>query len=143
MQNPPHTDTLRGGPLYGSGASRIHTGYGAVRGWSCAKKIGNTQAENGRPGWIDVFPASQDRRTRRSHGRSRRFMAVVGAPWINKLTNAAAWGFHCIGCKKQYRSRPLHWRRKYCLETFDDHIEQCGRIVNGQHCLADSATRER
>jgi hypothetical protein len=67
----------------------------------------------------------------------RRFMAVVRAPWVKRLTNAVEWGFHCAGCQKEYRSRPLHWRRKYCLETFEHHIAQCGAIENGIHRSKD------
>lgn len=70
----------------------------------------------------------------------RRFMAVVRAPWIKRSTNAVEWGFHCVGCKKQHRSRPLHWRRKYCVETFSDHIEECGRIDNYEHRVDGSFT---
>lgn len=65
----------------------------------------------------------------------RRSMAFVRAPWINRSTNTAEWGFHCVACKRQHRCRPLHWRRKYCVETFGDHIEECGRIYDGEHHL--------
>lgn len=63
----------------------------------------------------------------------RRFMAIVRVPWIVRPTSTVDWGFHCVGCQKHYRSRPLHWRRKYCLETFEHHIEQCGPIKDGVH----------
>ena len=69
-------------------------------------------------------------------GRSsnpRRFMAIVHAPWVDLATNLANWGFHCVGCEKEYR-RPLHWRRKYTVDTFNDHLNQCGSISNGKHC---------
>jgi hypothetical protein len=69
----------------------------------------------------------------------RRFMAVVRAPWIKPSTNAVEWGFHCVGCKKKYRDRPLHWRRKYCVETFSDHIEECGCVYDGEHHLDGSS----
>jgi hypothetical protein len=65
----------------------------------------------------------------------RRFMAVVRAPWTKRFTNAVEWGFHCVGRKRKYRARPLHWRRKYCFETFSDHIEECGRVHDGEHHL--------
>jgi hypothetical protein len=65
----------------------------------------------------------------------RRFMAVVRAPWINPSTNAVEWGFLCVGCKREYRARPLHWRRKHCVETFSEHIEECGRVHDGEHHL--------
>jgi hypothetical protein len=65
----------------------------------------------------------------------RRFMAVVRAPWIKPSSNAVEWGFHCVGCKRQYRSRPLHWRRKYCVETFSDHIRECRSVRDGEHHL--------
>jgi len=63
----------------------------------------------------------------------RRFMAIVRVPWIKRLTNTVEWGFHCTGCKKQYRCRPLHWRRRYCSKTFEHHIAQCGTVENDVH----------
>jgi hypothetical protein len=65
----------------------------------------------------------------------RRFMTIVHAPWIRQATNAAEWGFHCVGCNNY---RPLHWRRKYCAETFDEHIKECRRIFSdGRVCWLD------
>lgn len=64
----------------------------------------------------------------------KRFVAVVRAPWLNPYTKLEDWGFHCIGCQRQYRARPLHWRRKYSMYTFDDHIRECGQINGGSHC---------
>lgn len=66
-------------------------------------------------------------------GRSsnpRRFMAIVHAPWLNLRTKSLEWGFHCVGCQKKYERRPLHWRRKFTTGTFNDHIRQCGDIMD-------------
>jgi hypothetical protein len=63
----------------------------------------------------------------------RRFMGVVRAPWINLSTNAVEWGFHCVGCEDKHIDRPLHWRRKYCVETFNAHIEECGSVHDRKH----------
>jgi hypothetical protein len=63
----------------------------------------------------------------------RRFMAIISVPWIKRLTNTVEWGFHCTVCRKQHRCRPLHWRRRYCSETFEHHIAQCGIVENGVH----------
>ncbi|KAF2207767.1 hypothetical protein CERZMDRAFT_50397 [Cercospora zeae-maydis SCOH1-5] len=73
-----------------------------------------------------------------------RFMAIVRAPYVSLPDNPAEWGFHCAGCERKYRSRPLHWRRKYASDTFDLHIRQCGSVINGEHCLQhrDSESRE-
>lgn len=66
----------------------------------------------------------------------RRFMAIVRAPWIQTSTNSVEWGFHCKGCERCYRERPMHWRRKYNAATFADHLEGCGPIVGGVHRLS-------
>ena len=60
-------------------------------------------------------------------------MGVVRAPWINLSTNAVEWGFHCVGCEDKHIDRPLHWRRKYCVETFNAHIEECGSVHDRKH----------
>jgi hypothetical protein len=78
---------------------------------------------------------------RRRPGRSVRETPVsdarrfIRAPWIRPPTNAVGWGFHCVGCKEHHVRRLLHWRRKYCVETFSHHIEQCGRVHDGKHHL--------
>lgn len=64
---------------------------------------------------------------------AKRFMAVVRAPMVNVPTGSIEWGFHCVGCKRQYRQRPLHWRRKFTPDTFKLHVEYCGPVVNGEH----------
>lgn len=93
-----------------------------------------SQKAAGVPGPVPRQPPSAMVRGKRT-GDARRFMAAVHAPWVDMPTNSAEWGFHCVGCERQYRCRPLHWRRKYIVNTFNDHILECGRIINGSHCL--------
>jgi hypothetical protein len=69
-------------------------------------------------------------------GNPLRFVAVIRTPWFNRASRELVWGFHCIGCKTFYSSRPLHWRRKFTVESFIEHIEQCGNIENGEHSSA-------
>lgn len=92
--------------------------------------------------WQKKMEAYQQGRLRRRpiiHARrggiadARRFMAIVRAPWIQESTNFVEWGFHCKGCERCYRERPMHWRRKYNAATFADHLEECGPIVDGAH----------
>ena len=61
----------------------------------------------------------------------KRFMAVVPAPWVDALTEQTVWGFHCMGCKDEScPDRPLGHMRIYNVETFEDHLRQCGPIVD-------------
>lgn len=66
----------------------------------------------------------------------RRFMAVVRTPWLDLRTKSLEWGFHCVGCERQYRCRPMHWRRKFTRGTLLDHIRECGDIIDRAHHLA-------
>lgn len=70
-------------------------------------------------------------------------MAVVRAPSMSLPAASKEWGFYCEGCRDQTRSRPLHWRRKYTVETFKDHILQHGHIVDGVHCPQEGSLVER
>lgn len=63
----------------------------------------------------------------------RRFMAVVRAPCLDVSSGTKEWGFHCSGCRRDYRSRPFHWRRKYSPSTFLDHVRECGQRSQGSH----------
>ncbi|KAJ6441513.1 F-box domain-containing protein [Purpureocillium lavendulum] len=65
-------------------------------------------------------------------GNPLRFAAVCRVPWLDKQTQRAEWGFHCLGCKYETRL-PLHFRRKFTRASFEKHIEQCGKIVDGRH----------
>jgi hypothetical protein len=63
---------------------------------------------------------------------ARPYMAIVRIPWVSRLTRtvtAVEWGFHCRACSKQ-NNRPLgqHWLRKFCAETFEEHLAECGPI---------------
>ena len=71
----------------------------------------------------------------------RRFMAIIRTPWWNRITHSLDWGFHCVGCKRQHRCRPLHWRRKFTTTKFDEHIRRCGEIQDGIHCMESNGIR--
>jgi hypothetical protein len=68
-------------------------------------------------------------------GNPLRFMAIVHMPCLVKGTRELEWGFHCIGCEDLDHSRPLHFRRKFTLATFTEHLEQHGNIRNRKHYL--------
>jgi len=64
---------------------------------------------------------------------ARRFVAIVRAPWVDPSTGSPVSGFYCVGCERETRRRPLHWRRRYTTEKFLEHLQQCGPIENGAH----------
>ena len=66
-------------------------------------------------------------------GNPVRFMAVTRAPWFNKVSRVAEWGFHCLGCEIAYANRPMHFRRKFTPNQFKEHLRQCGDIRDGKH----------
>ncbi len=68
-------------------------------------------------------------------GNPLRFMAIVRTPWLNKSSQELEWGFHCTGCQRSHCSRPLHFRRKFTVESFKEHIRECGNIRHGRHHL--------
>ncbi|PYI03077.1 hypothetical protein BO78DRAFT_400088 [Aspergillus sclerotiicarbonarius CBS 121057] len=63
----------------------------------------------------------------------RRFMGVMRAPLLRGMMVAPEWGFHCLACKPHHYGRPLHWRRMYMVDSFRDHVGECGEIVEGKH----------
>lgn len=63
----------------------------------------------------------------------KRFMGIIRAPFFNPQTGFSDWGFHCMACKPHHYCRPLHWRRKYTVQSFQDHIRECGEIKEGKH----------
>ncbi|KAJ0414687.1 hypothetical protein BJY00DRAFT_19936 [Aspergillus carlsbadensis] len=63
----------------------------------------------------------------------RRFMAIVQAPSFRSGRAPPKFGSHCMACKRHHYRRPLHWRRQYTPATFQDHIAECGEIVNRKH----------
>ena len=69
-------------------------------------------------------------------GNPIRFMAIVAAPYLNPTTRCPEWGFHCVGCRKENAGRLLNWRRKFIMDTFNEHIRQCGDVTDGSHRLA-------
>lgn len=62
-----------------------------------------------------------------------RFVAIVRVPWLNRTSqDGVEWGFYCVGCGRS-SDFPLHWRRQFTPESFDQHIMQCGDIIDGNH----------
>jgi len=69
-------------------------------------------------------------------GNPLRFMAIVRTPWLNRISQDVELGSYCIGCERSYdsyRNRPMHFRRKFTVDVFNEHLRQCGRIENGKH----------
>ncbi|EEP78298.1 predicted protein [Uncinocarpus reesii 1704] len=77
-----------------------------------------------RPPLVEPFDGRQS--------NPRRYMAIVPAPYIT-TGKVIEWGFHCEGCRKHNYSRPLHWRRKFTVASFEAHLRECGNIVAGKH----------
>ncbi|CZT21520.1 uncharacterized protein RCC_07383 [Ramularia collo-cygni] len=110
--------------LYGSAvAMEQHTSQTAARKFEKRRA-----SSSGRP-------ASTPARGNPRSSFAKRFMAVVRAPTVDVSIGSVEWGFHCLGCKRQYRKPPLHWRRKYTIQTFEEHVRECGPIVDGEHVL--------
>lgn len=63
----------------------------------------------------------------------KRFMGIIRAPFFSAQTIAPDWGLHCFACKPSHYGRPLHWRRKFTVDSFRDHIRECGEITEGKH----------
>ncbi|PKY06125.1 hypothetical protein P168DRAFT_135894 [Aspergillus campestris IBT 28561] len=63
----------------------------------------------------------------------RRFMGIIRAPYFDSQLPSPEWGLHCIACKSHHYRRPIHWRRKYTISGFQDHVRECGEIKDGQH----------
>ena len=68
-------------------------------------------------------------------GNPLRFMAIVRTPWLNKSSQEPEWGFHCTGCQESHYSCPLHFRRKFTVGSFKEHLRECGNIRHGKHFL--------
>ncbi|KAF2135474.1 uncharacterized protein K452DRAFT_293187 [Aplosporella prunicola CBS 121167] len=62
-----------------------------------------------------------------------RFLAIVYAPALNRVTLKLERGFYCIGCQRSYGSRPKHFRRRFTEASFKEHLEECGNIQDGYH----------
>ncbi|KXN82004.1 hypothetical protein AN958_03302 [Leucoagaricus sp. SymC.cos] len=64
-----------------------------------------------------------------------RFMAIVKAPWLDRMSQMLEWGFHCVGCGDRYScyKRPLHWKRKFNEVSFAEHLKECGEIRYQTH----------
>lgn len=63
----------------------------------------------------------------------KRFMGIIRAPFFSAQAIFPEWGLHCVACKAHHYCRPLHWRRKYTMDSFQDHIRECGEIIEGKH----------
>jgi hypothetical protein len=69
-------------------------------------------------------------------GNPLRFMAIVRTPCLNRISKDVEQGSYCIGCERSYdsyRNRLMHFRRKFNIDLFNEHLRQCGRIENGKH----------
>lgn len=66
-------------------------------------------------------------------GNPFRFVAIARVPWLNRASNQVELGFYCAGCRKSSRP-PLHWRRKFVLTSFNEHLMESGKIQRGRHC---------
>lgn len=91
-----------------------------------AEGSGTTTRRLRRPRTEDLFDGRS--------GNPMRFMAIVRMPWLNRVSHKLEWGFHCIGCQNSHCSRPLHFRRKFTVASFGEHLRQYGNIRNGRHC---------
>ena len=67
-------------------------------------------------------------------GNTLRFMAIVRVPWLNRTSQELEWGFHCSGCRN-YHDRPTHFRRKFTIASFNEHLRLSGNINDGKHHL--------
>jgi len=63
-----------------------------------------------------------------------RFVAIVCFPWLNAATGKSERGRWCIACR-HLRTRPTHFQRRFSIEMFQEHLKECGAIVNGEHKL--------
>ena len=62
-------------------------------------------------------------------GNPLRFMAIVRTPWFNRSSQELEWGFHCKAClEKSNHSPSMHFRRKFNVGSFKEHLRQCGGI---------------
>lgn len=65
-------------------------------------------------------------------------MGIVRAPVLKSLARAPEWGLNCVTCRFHradygFPYSIFHWRRKFTRESFEDHIRECGEIINGRH----------
>jgi len=97
------------------------------------RRTSQATAEGSRPTARRLRPPRTEDLFDGRSGNPMRFMAIVRMPWLNKVSQELEWGFHCIGCQKFHRSRPLHYRRKFTVASFGEHLRQYGNIRNGKH----------
>lgn len=65
-------------------------------------------------------------------GNPYRFVAISSVPWFDKASKGPNWGFHCIACTKK-DPEASHWRRKYTVSSFREHLNLLGQIQDGRH----------
>lgn len=68
----------------------------------------------------------------------KRFMGIVRAGVLNARTGAPEWGLHCSACRYHWFNSQrcigtFNWCRKFTRESFEDHIRECGEIIDGKH----------
>ena len=67
-------------------------------------------------------------------GNPLRFIAIVGAPYVDATSLEQHWGFYCEGCRDRSHGWPQNFRRRFDENSFKNHIKQCGTIKDGRHC---------
>lgn len=91
----------------------------------------------------EALPDRVEEMVRRPHGYHRqdftngnphRFAAVVRVPWLSPTSGEVEWGFHCRGCA-EHSELPRHYRRKFLVASFREHLKECGRIQDGEHVV--------
>lgn len=66
-----------------------------------------------------------------------RFMAIVHMPWLNRTTQDIELGSFCVGCEGSYnahRNKPMYFRRRFNVDSFNAHLKECGSIKDRKHC---------
>lgn len=58
----------------------------------------------------------------------RRFIAILRTPWLDLRRKSLEWGFHCLACQHAGGLGPRRRERKFSIETFHGHIEDCGEV---------------
>lgn len=58
----------------------------------------------------------------------RRFIATLRTPWLDLRRKSLEWGFHCLACQHAGGLGPRRRERKFSIETFHGHIEDCGEV---------------
>ncbi|GAW24919.1 hypothetical protein ANO14919_145150 [Xylariales sp. No.14919] len=93
---------------------------------AAALSLGDRSTHIRRPPALDPYDALS--------GNPFRFGAIARVACLDIATQELERGFHCLGCERAKRL-PLHYRRKFMVASFKDHLAQYGGIKNGEHHL--------